>query len=245
MIYIDLREIVSKSELTQAIKIFKNAYPELDMTLIINKDEVYTFDDSFKIIHDEKEVNDINLLIKVKENDRYSLDKDLMSVKFLKSDGNKILITDFATSNIFSLSEKLDILKSKVKLNDDFKYALMNTKLSEDNEILKFDEEHKDDPNYKGLMLPEDVYKNDLNVVLGTPLVTNIFLSSILSTISLININKEKEENKKGIFEKMFSFNKGTYIKENENSFVENFNLYINKEKLYFEIESTARVSSN
>ena len=156
----------------------------------------------------------------------------LNTIKNLK--GDKIYLTDINESN-YTLEEKFNIITKIFPLSKKKKYALLTSQTHNENQFASFEENHKSDKNFYGVISPKDVSNESLSLLLTSPLVANIFIETLFATTNFFNEVYKEEKKKESVFKKMFNNFGGS--KENiadANSLVEDSVYYINDNQLIF-----------
>ena len=229
-IQIDLRKIVAKSNLSQAIKVAAGTYKDLSFTVLLDKDDAHTFKDSdkIKIVYSNNDFIKydayLTALYKGSDEDGYLIFKILKTRKGEKS----IVLGDLGTYNI-SLSDKFNILENSDIFKKTSTFALLATPIYSDDNLDKFKKNYQGYANFLGVLAPQKINEVKPDFILTTTLLSNMFIDSLNYTIDFIN--SKKEVKKEGFFSKLGNFNSTAPKEERINYFLEDFTLFLSKEK--------------
>ena len=229
-IYVDFRKLKNNDELTQAVKVFALTNKNIIIKVLIDQNSNHTFEDdsNLKIVSN---IDDENFLLLATNNECNNSD---LAFTILKTMSNKkIIFGDLSLNSKLALNEKIDLLKKKIKGKSDATYCLMSIPNLNCNEINDFDNVHKGDNLYLGIIEPKEIYDVLPDICLTTPLVSNIFISSLNATLKFVNTKNEAKDNSGSFFLKMFSnlgrFNDTNSKDEKINYLLEEYTIYLKK----------------
>lgn len=235
-IYIDYLNCKNKSALSMAIKVFASRNPEIEIVLLRGKNESTPFEENysnFSFIEDPQEFFKGEYVFSFVKPSNLEGFIALNTIKNLK--GEKIYLTDTNDSS-YTLEEKYDIITKIFPLSKKKKYALLTSQTHNEEQFTKFEENHKKDKDFYGIISPKDISSQPLSLLLTSPLVANIFIETLFATTNFFNEVYKEEKRKESVFKKMFNNFGGT--KENiadANSLVEDSIYYIDdKQIIYF-----------
>lgn len=228
-IYVDFRKIKNNDELTQAVKVFALTNKNITTKIIVDQESTHTFeeDTNLKIVTN---IDDNNYVL-------LTIDKECnnvgMAFTMLKTMSNKkIIFGDLSLNNALTLNEQISLLKKRIKAKSEATYCLMSIPNLDCKEITDFDITHKNDNLYLGIIEPKNIYDVLPDICLTTPLVSNIFISSLNATLKFVNTKNENKENNGSFFSKIFNnlgrFNDTSSKQEKINYLLEEYTVYLN-----------------
>ena len=228
-IYVDFRKIKNNDELTQAVKVFALTNKNITTKIIVDQESTHTFeeDTNLKIVTN---IDDDNYVL-------LTIDKECnnvgMAFTMLKTMSNKkIIFGDLSLNNALTLNEQISLLKKRIKAKSEATYCLMSIPNLDCKEITDFDITHKNDNLYLGIIEPKNIYDVLPDICLTTPLVSNIFISSLNATLKFVNTKNENKENNGSFFSKIFNnlgrFNDTSSKQEKINYLLEEYTVYLN-----------------
>ena len=228
-IYVDFRKIKNNDELTQAVKVFALTNKNITTKIIVDQESTHTFeeDTNLKIVTN---IDDDNYVL-------LTIDKECnnvgMAFTMLKTMSNKkIIFGDLSLNNALTLNEQISLLKKRIKAKSEATYCLMSIPNLDCKEITDFDITHKNDNLYLGIIEPKNIYDVLPDICLTTPLVSNIFISSLNATLKFVNTKNENKENNDSFFSKIFNnlgrFNDTSSKQEKINYLLEEYTVYLN-----------------
>lgn len=228
----DLRNVKDLSNISQAIKVLATTLKNIDFDVLVLENLSNTFSDTnnLKVIYNP--LKECDYLITLSHDD-LKLD-NLISLKLLKAKDNVIYLGNLNNTKD-SFEDILNKFKQSYLYKEEYTYALLNSYSLEGEE---FNNNHKEDDKYKGIISPIDIVKVNPNLIISSYEVSNTFISSLLYTIEFLNKKNEKVK-KEGYFSKIFNnFNGGSGVKEESiNYLIEETNIYLGEEKIIFIIE--------
>lgn len=228
----DLRNIKDLSNISQAIKVLATTLKNIYFDVLVMEKLSNTFSDTnnLKVIYNP--LKECDYLITL-ENKELELD-NLISLKLLKAKDNVIYLGNLNNTKD-SFEDILNKFKQSYLYKEEYTYALLNSYSLEGEE---FNNNHKEDDKYKGIISPIDIVNVNPNLIISSYEVSNTFISSLLYTIEFLNKKNEKVK-KEGYFSKIFNnFNGGSGVKEESiNYLIEETNIYLGEEKIIFTIE--------
>ena len=228
----DLRNVKDLSNISQAIKVLATTLKNIDFDVLVLENLSNTFSDTnnLKVIYNP--LKECDYLITL-ENKELELD-NLISLKLLKAKDNVIYLGNLNNTKD-SFEDILNKFKNSNLYKEEYTYALLNSYSLEGEE---FNNNHKEDDKYKGIISPIDIVNVNPNLIISSYEVSNTFISSLLYTIEFLNKKNEKVK-KEGYFSKIFNnFNGGSGVKEESiNYLIEETNIYLGEEKIIFTIE--------
>ena len=228
----DLRNVKDLSNISQAIKVLATTLKNIDFDVLVLENLSNTFSDTnnLKVIYNP--LKECDYLITL-ENKELELD-NLISLKLLKAKDNVIYLGNLNNTKD-SFEDILNKFKNSNLYKEEYTYALLNSYSLEGEE---FNNNHKEDDKYKGIISPIDIVNVNPNLIISSYEVSNTFISSLLYTIEFLNKKNEKVK-KEGYFSKVFNnFNGGSGVKEESiNYLVEEVTIYLNNDKIIFVIE--------
>ena len=231
-IQFDLRNVKDLSNISQAIKVLATTLKNIDFDVLVLENLSNTFSDTnnLKVIYNP--LKECDYLITLSHDD-LKLD-NLISLKLLKAKDNVIYLGNLNNTKD-SFEDILNKFKNSNLYKEEYTYALLNSYSLEGEE---FNNNHKEDDKYKGIISPIDIVKVNPNLIISSYEVSNTFISSLLYTIEFLNKKNEKPK-KEGYFSKIFNnFNGGSGVKEESiNYLIEEVTIYLNNDKVIFVIE--------
>lgn len=243
-IYVEFIKSVNKSALAQVLKSILIGSKDLTIYCLVDKNNNTSLleDKNLKLVRSKNEVSSIDIEL-IFDND--SISKEYISYNLLKTNDNKKIILLDKNNESLSLIQKFE------KVNPIFSKSIKNLKFAlltfpKINEPLfdEFDNKFKENPNYLGKLSPKQIYTSNVNLLITTPLITNIYIETLESTTDYFEQKKKKDEEKKSsmskMFSKMMSFQQLPPTTLKFNNLIDLTNYYINDNELIAILEKDA-----
>ena len=206
-IYIDFRNVHDKANIAQAIKVFAMTYKDDDINVITDDNSSTLIEKNNLHILKEFDLEKLKYVYCFNDN---LIPENAMKLIFLNTNSSEKNFINFGdlNNNNLSVEDKFAILKKYGLISDENKYAIMTSTLGLNNDFKTFIENHKEDSNFEGSIMPKDIANSSVNTILTTFESASIFLESLLYAIEFLNLKEEERDSKESVFTKLFSFNK-------------------------------------
>ena len=243
-IYVEFIKSTSQSALAQVLKSTLIGSKDLTFYCLVDKNNNTSLleDKNLKLVRSKDEVPSIDIELNF---DNETVSKDFISFNLLKTNDNKKIILLDKNNDSLSLIEKFNKVESLFnKNNENFKFGLLTFPRINESLFDEFDNNFKDNPNYLGKLSPREIYSKDINLLITTPLITNIYIETLESTTDFFEQKKKKDEEKKSsmskMFSKMMSFQQLPPTTLKFNNLIDLTDYYINDNKLICILEKDA-----
>ncbi len=243
-IYVEFIKCKNQSALAQVLKSILIGSKNLTIYALVDKNNNTSLleDKNLKLVRNKDEVPSIDIELNF---DNESITKDYISFNLLKTNDNKRIVLLDKNNESLSLTQKFNKVEPLLnKNNKNFKFALLTFPRINEPLFEEFDNNFKDNPNYLGMLSPKEIYSKDINLLITTPLITNIYIETLESTTEFFEQKKKKDEEKKSsmskMFSKMMSFQQLPPTTLKFNNLIDLTDYYINDNKLIVILEKDA-----
>ncbi len=243
-IYVEFIKSDAQSALAQVLKSTLIGSKDITIYCLVDKNNNTSLleDKNLKLVRSKDEVPSIDIELNF---DETCISKDYISFNLLKTNNNKRIILLDKNNESLSLTEKINKVSPLFgKKNNNFKFALLTFPRITDPLFDEFDNNFKDNSNYLGKLSPKEIYSKDIDLLITTPLITNIYIETLESTTDFFEQKKKKDEEKKSsmskMFSKMMSFQQLPPTTLKFNNLIDLTDYYINDNKLIVILEKNA-----
>ena len=243
-IYVEFIKSQNKSALSQVLKSILIGSKDLTIYCLVDKNNNTSLleDKNLKLVRSKDEVTSIDIELNF---DNDSITKDCISFNLLKTNDNQRIILLDKNNESLSLVKKFEIVSPIFsKSIKDLKFALLTFPKINEPLFDEFDNKFKSNPNYLGKLSPKQIYSSNINLLITTPLITNIYIETLESTTDFFEQKKKKDEEKKSsmskVFSKMMSFQQLPPTNLKFNNLIDLTNYYIDDNKLIVILEKDA-----